>query len=69
MKRFKSITVNENTFNQVDRLTETLLPGAKLSRAQVVANCVKGSHEITHKQHKEDHEEAKDRHTEDTQSS
>ena len=52
MKRFKSITVNENTFNQVDRLTETLLPGAKLSRAQVVANCVKGSHEITHKQHR-----------------
>ena len=30
-ERFKSITVNENTFNQVDRLTETLLPGAKLS--------------------------------------
>jgi hypothetical protein len=68
MKRFKSITVNENTFNQVDRLTETLLPGAKLSRAQVVANCVKGSHEEIIN-HKEDHEEAKDRHTEDTQSS
>jgi hypothetical protein len=67
MKRFKSITVNENTFNQVDRLTEKLLPGAKLSRAQVVANCVKGSHEeITNK--KENHE-TKDRHTEDTQSS
>ena len=69
MKRFKSITVNENTFNQVDRLTEKLLPGAKLSRAQVVSNCVKGIHEITNKQHKEDHEETKDRHTEDTQSS
>ena len=69
MKRFKSITVNENTFNQVDHLTETLLPGAKLSIAQVVSNCVKGIHEITNKQHKEDHEETKDRHTEDTQSS
>ena len=68
MKRFKSITVNENTFNQVDRLTEKLLPGAKLSRAQVVANCVKGSHEEIIN-HKEDHEETKDRHTEDTQSS
>ena len=67
MKRFKSITVNENTFNQVDRLTETLLPGAKLSRAQVVANCVKGSHEEIIN-HKENHE-TKDRHSEDTQSS
>ena len=59
MKRFKSITVNETTFDEVDRLSKTLLPGAKLSRAQVVANCVKGSHEeITNK--KEHHETKKD---------
>jgi hypothetical protein len=68
MKRFKSISVNENTFKDVDRLTETLLPGAKLSKAQVVENLIKGSHEETIN-HKEDHEETKDRHTEDTQSS
>ena len=68
MKRFKSISVNENTFKDVDRLTETLLPGAKLSKAQVVENLIKGSHEEIIN-HKEDHEEAKDRHTEDTQSS
>ena len=67
MKRFKSITVNENTFNQVDRLTETLLPGAKLSRAQVVANCVKGSHEEITNKKEDDHEETNKRHTEDPQ--
>ena len=59
MKRFKSITVDETTFEAVDRLSETLLPGAKLSRAQVVANRVKGSHEeITNK--KQNHETKKD---------
>ena len=31
MKRFKSISVSENTFDEVDRLTETLLPWVKLS--------------------------------------
>jgi|TARA_R100000687_G_scaffold1283_3_gene2371 hypothetical protein len=67
MKRFKSITVNENTFNQVDRLTEKLLPGAKLSRAQVVANCVKGSHEEITNKKEDDHEETNKRHTEDPQ--
>ena len=64
MKRFKSITVNETTFDEVDRLSKTLLPGAKLSRAQVVANRVKGSHEETIN-HKEVHE-TKKIHTEDT---
>ena len=67
MKRFKSISVNENTFKDVDRLTETLLPGAKLSKAQVVENLIKGSHEEIIN-NKENHE-TKDRHTEDTQSS
>ena len=67
MKRFKSITVDETTFEAVDRLSETLLHGAKLSRAQVVANRVKGSHEeIINK--KEDHEETNKRHTKDPQS-
>ena len=64
MKKFKSITVDETTYEAVDRMTETLLPGAKLSRAQVVANRVKGSHEETIN-HKEVHE-TKKIHTEDT---
>ena len=50
MKNFKSITVNKTTFEAVDRLSETLLPRVKLSKAQVVENLVKGSHgEITNK--------------------
>ena len=65
MKKFKSITVNETTFEAVDRLSETLLPRVKLSKAQVVENLVKGSHgEITNK--KKNHETEK-RHSEDTQ--
>ena len=51
MRRFKSITVNETTFDAVDRLTEILLPKVKLSKAQVVENLVKGSHgNINHNQ-------------------
>ena len=51
MRRFKSITVNETTFDAVDRLTETLLPKVKLSKAQVVENLVKGSRgNINHNQ-------------------
>jgi hypothetical protein len=41
MKKFRSITVNETTFDAVDRLTEILLPKVKLSKAQVVENLVK----------------------------
>ena len=67
MKKFKSISVDETTFEAVDRLSETLMPRIKLSKAQVVENLVKGSHEETIDQ-KETHE-TKDRHTEDTQSS
>ena len=67
MKKFKSITVNETTFEAVDRLSETLMPRIKLSKAQVVENLVKGSHEETIDQ-KETHETEK-RHTEDSQSS
>ena len=64
MKKFRSITVNETTFEAVDRLSETLLPKVKLSKAQVVENLVKGSHEEIIN-HKENHETEK-RHTEDT---
>ena len=66
MKKFKSITVDETTFEAVDRLSKTLMPRIKLSKAQVVENLVKGSHgEIIN--HKKNHETK--RHTEDTQSS
>ena len=63
-KKFKSITVNETTFAEVDRLSKTLMPRIKLSKAQVVENLVKGSHEeiINNKEH---HETEK-RNTEDT---
>ena len=64
MKRFKSISVDETTFAAVDHLTKTLLPRIKLSKAQVVKNLVKGSHEETIN-HKEDHGTEK-RNTEDT---
>ena len=43
MRRFKSITVNEATFNAVERLSKTLLPKVNLSKAQVVENLVKVS--------------------------
>ena len=58
MKRFKSISVDETTFAAVDHLTKTLMPRIKLSKAQVVENLVKGSHEETIK-HKEVHEETR----------
>ena len=41
MKKFKSITVNEATFDAVVQLTKTLLPKIKLSKAQVVEYLVK----------------------------
>ena len=47
MKKFKSISVGETTYDAVDHLTKTLLPKVKLSKAQVVENLVKGSHEET----------------------
>ena len=64
MKKFKSITVNETTYDAVDHLTKTLLPKVRLSKAQVVENLVKGSHEEIIN-HKEVHETEK-RNTEDT---
>ena len=41
MKRFKSISVTENTFGLINNLSETLLPKVKLSKAQVVENLVR----------------------------
>jgi len=64
MKKFKSISVEENTFDAINRLSETLMPRIKLSKAQVVENLVKGSHEEIIN-HKETHETEK-RNTEDT---
>ena len=66
MKKFKSISVDETTFAAVDHLTKTLMPRIRLSKAQVVKNLVKGSHEEIIN-NKETHETK--RHTEDTQSS
>ena len=64
MKRFKSISVDETTFAAVDHLTKTLMPRIRLSKAQVVKNLVKGSHEeITNKK---EHHGTEKRHTEDT---
>ena len=40
MKRFKSISVTEDTFDVINNLSETLLPKVKLSKAQVVENLV-----------------------------
>ena len=60
MKRFKSISVNENTFKAVECLTETLLEGTKLSKAQVVENLLKGSHEEITNKKENDHENQKD---------
>ena len=66
MKRFKSISVDETTFAAVDHLTKTLMPRIRLSKAQVVKNLVKGSHEEIIN-HKENHG-TKTRQSEDSQS-
>ena len=51
MKRFKSISVSEDTFDAINNLAETVLPKVRLSKAQVVENLVKGSHgNINHNQ-------------------
>ena len=52
MKRFKSISVSEDTFDAINNLAETVLPTkVRLSKAQVVENLVKGSHgNINHNQ-------------------
>ena len=51
MKRFKSISVSEDTFDAINNLAETVLPKVRLLKAQVVENLVKGSHgNINHNQ-------------------
>ena len=41
MKRFKSISVDEATFDELERLAKILLPGVKLFKSQVIENLVK----------------------------
>jgi len=41
MKKFKSISVDEATFDKLERLTKILLPGVKLFKSQVIENLVK----------------------------
>lgn len=41
MKTFKSISVKAETFNEIKRLTETLLPKVKLSHSQVVESAIR----------------------------
>jgi len=51
MKRFKSISVTEDTYEAVSDLAETLFPKVKLSKSQVVEKLVKSSHgNINHNQ-------------------
>jgi len=40
MRKFKSISVEEATFDEIERLTEILLPKVKLSKAQVVKSLI-----------------------------
>ena len=64
MTRYKSITVNENTFNAVAEKQTTLYQKTKLSKAQVVEALVNVSC-IEPNNKKEDHETEK-RQSEDT---
>ena len=49
MKTFKSISVKAETFNEIKRLTETLLPKVKLSHSQVVESAIRNcSREVKH---------------------
>jgi hypothetical protein len=41
MKKFKSISVEEATFDEIERLTKILLPKVKLSKAQIVEYLIK----------------------------
>ena len=45
-KKYKSITVNESTFEAIDRLSTILLPEIKLSKAKVIELLVKRKNEI-----------------------
>ena len=40
MKRFKSISVDEATFDEIERLSKILLPGVKLFKSQVVESLI-----------------------------
>tara|TARA_R110000824_G_scaffold231563_1_gene419466 strand:- start:168 stop:368 length:201 start_codon:yes stop_codon:yes gene_type:complete len=50
MKNHKSVSVKSNTFDQIKKLTETLLPKVKLSHAQVIESAIQHcSHDATNK--------------------
>jgi len=64
MKKFKSITVNEATFEAVDLLSRTLVPKVNLSKAQVVENLAKVS--LGNKANTQENNEKQDRSTKST---
>ena len=64
MKKFKSITVNEATFEAVDHLTRTLVPKVNLSKAQVVESLVNRSLDENLKDNQEIHGNSEKRLTE-----
>jgi len=40
MKKFKSLSVDENTFNEVNLLSKSLLPKITLSKAQTIEKVI-----------------------------
>ena len=55
MKNFKSITVKEDTFDDITTLSKILLPKAELSKAQVVEALVNKSLDENYKNNQEIH--------------
>ena len=64
MKNFKSITVKEDTFDDITTLSKILLPKAELSKAQVVEALVNKSLDENCKNNQEIHENTEKRPTE-----
>ena len=51
MKRFRSISISEATFDEIARLTKLLLPGITLSKAQTLEILVKNLEVETFRKH------------------
>lgn len=64
MKNFKSITVKEDTFDDITTLSKILLPKAELSKAQVVEALVNKSLDENYKNNQEIHGNTEKRPTE-----
>ena len=64
MKNFKSITVKEDTFDDITTLSKILLPKAELSKAPVVEALVNKSLDENCKNNQEIHENTEKRPTE-----